>query len=324
MPTDLLFVADIGATNARFAIADFERGLNHVVVLPTADLGDGRAFHAQVEQALGLGRFTAGCVAMAGPLQDGKIKITNGKLTLSQAELSSSFDCPMLLRNDFVALAHGVPVCQELVQLGGESNAQGVKAVIGAGSGLGMSLILPRSTNQGGDRFEVLPSEGGYADLACTNELEHAVLQSLQQRLDHVCWESVLSGPGLVNLYHALSELWGYPTDPDVTPEWITERGVDAQVPLCHQTLDMFFGFLGAAAGNLALTGYATGGVYIGGGIAPRLEAFARTSALRRRFDERGDLSDTVQNIPLYLILDAYPGLQGALEVLRPELRPEL
>ena len=129
----------------------------------------------------------------------------------------------------------------------------------------------------------------------------------------------MLSGPGLINLYQALAELWGYPAE-EVTSEWITEQGVDAQVPLCHQTLDLFFGFLGSAAGNLALTGYATGGVYIGGGIVPRLEAFARTSALRRRFDERGELSATVRNIPLYLIMDTYPGLNGALEVLRSRL----
>lgn len=320
MPSDLLFVADIGATNARFAIADSARGLSHVVVLPTADLGDGRAFYTQVEQALGLGRFAGGCVAMAGPLRNGEVKITNGVLGLSQDSLCQSFGCPIMLVNDFFALAHGVPSCTDLVQFGGDSSAQGVKAVIGAGSGLGMSLILPsKLDSKTDDPFEVLPSEGGGADLACTNELELAVLQSLQQRFDHVSWETVLSGPGLVNLYQALSELWGYPVE-EVTPEWISDQGVDAQVPLCHQTLDMFFGFLGSAAGNFALTGYAAGGVYIAGGIAPKLHAFARTSALRRRFEERGDLSDMARSIPMYLILDSYPGLSGALEVLRRHL----
>lgn len=315
MPSDLIFVADIGATNARLAIAEPQAGVSHVVVLPTADLGDGRAFHAQVEQALGLGKFAGGCVAMAGPLQDGKIKITNGTLELAQANLVEAFDCPMLLVNDFYALAHGVPELSNLVQLGGDEPQPGVKAVIGAGSGLGMSLILPQSDGQ----FNVLPSEGGYADLACTNELELAVLQRLQQRFEHVCWETVLSGPGLVNLYQALAELWGYPIEA-VTPEWISDQGVDAQVPLCHQTLDMFFGFLGSAAGNLALLGYATGGVYVGGGIAPKLQAFARTSSLRRCFDERGDMSELVRGIPLYLILDSYPGLDGALALLRRHL----
>ena len=315
MPSDLIFVADIGATNARLSIAEPRAGVSHVVVLPTADLGDGRAFHAQVEQALGLSSFAAGCVAMAGPLRDGKIKITNGALQLEQASLTEQFHCPMLLVNDFFALAHGVPDFSDLARIGGDDSAQGVKAVIGAGSGLGMSLVLPQANGH----FSVLPSEGGYADLACTNELELAVLQRLQQRFAHVTWETVLSGPGLVNLYQALAELWGYPVE-SATPEWISDQGVDAQVPLCHQTLDMFFGFLGSAAGNLALMSYATGGVYVGGGIAPKLQAFARTSSMRRCFDERGDMAELVRGIPLYLILDSYPGLSGALALLRRHL----
>ena len=174
-----------------------------------------------------------------------------------------------------------------------------------------------------GEQWRVIPSEGGHADVACASELEVAVLQVLLQRFAHVCWETILSGPGLVNLYEALAEVWGYPPESPgepLTPEWISEMGVDAQVPLCHQTLEMFFGFLGAAAGNLALTVYATGGVYIGGGIVPQLELFARSTPMRRRFEERGRMRDVLQQVPLYLIADQHPGLLGAARLLRRQL----
>ena len=125
----------------------------------------------------------------------------------------------------------------------------------------------------------------------------------------------VLSGPGLVNLYRAGGVLWGA-TPLEVTSEWITQSGVDAQEPICHQVLELFFSILGGAAGNLGLTVCAEGGVYIGGGIVPQLEEFAVASALRRRFDERGALRDYAEQIPLYLILDESPGLIGAMQCL--------
>ncbi len=315
MTAQTYFVADIGATNARFALANGQGELERVAVVPTTQLGGGADFAQQVRTALAVDTLDGVCVALAGPVQAGQGKITNGDLALGETGLASAFGAPAVLANDFYALAHGVPKFAKLQQLGGLAAAPGVKAVLGAGSGLGMSLVVPSESNG----WQVLASEGGYGDLACANELEQAVQQILQQRFDHVCWETVLSGPGLVHLYQALAELWGTKAD-DVTPEWITANGVEAQIPLCHQTLEMFFGFQGAAAGNLALTGYALGGVYIGGGIAPKLVEFAQTSGLRRRFDERGALSPLVQKIPLYIVLDQHPGLLGALTLLQRRL----
>jgi glucokinase len=193
-----------------------------------------------------------------------------------------------------------------------------VKVVLGPGSGLGMGILIP---DQGG--WQVLPSEGGHADLAPGNPLEQEILSLLQAKHGSVCWETVLSGPGLVNLYEVVCQLWG--SEPQAaTPEWISAQGVAAIEPICHQTLELFFGLLGAAAGNLALTVCAYGGVYIGGGIVPALRDFAATSALRRRFEECCDLAGFTKDIPIYLILDEHPGLIGALACLRSDMRVDI
>jgi glucokinase len=203
-----------------------------------------------------------------------------------------------------------VPHLQQLTRVGGKAGS-GVKAVIGPGSGLGMSILIPAKS--GG--YEVMNSEGGHADLAAGNPLELEVLGILLQQHREACWESVLSGPGLVRLYSAIVQIWGG-TAEFTRPEEISAHGVDAQDPICHQTLELFFGWLGAAAGNLALTVCASGGVYIGGGIVPALEQFALTSPLRRRFEERVGLTDFIRDIPVYIIMDPDPGLIGAAACL--------
>jgi glucokinase len=253
---------------------------------------------------------------MAGPVRQGQGRITNGRLVLSERALTSLLGCPARLVNDFYALAASLPALKKLQQVGGGAPADGAKAVLGPGSGLGMAALVPVP---GG--WQVVPSEGGHADLAPGSPLELELLSVLQQSGETVCWETVLSGPGLVRLYRAVRTLWGLSpaadSEPEATPEWVARQGVGAADPLCHQALEMFFGLLGSAAGNLALTMLATGGVYVGGGIVPRLAEFAAASPLRRRFEERAGLSELVAGIPLYLILDEQPGLVGAIECWR-------
>lgn len=306
-------LADIGATNARFAITQGDGSLNDVQILPTEDLGDGASLLPLLSSRYDFGALDGLCLALAGPVVDGRGRITNGTLALRAEDLQRASSLPVLLLNDFYALAHGVPHFRQLHQLGGAPVAGQMRAVLGPGSGLGMSFCLPDAADPLG--WRVLPSEGGYADLATSSPLEAEVLALLQQSQDHVCWETVLSGPGLTLLYRTLATIWGdtvAAADTSVSPAWITAAAADAQVPLCHQTLELFFSFLGAAAGNLALTGYARGGVYIAGGIVPRLLTAAKQSPLRRRFEERGALTELVSGIPLYLVADEHPGLVGA------------
>ena len=309
--SDGYLVADIGATHARFAIGS-EAGLGKALTLVTNRFASSAELLDAACRQLDGGPFEAGCLAIAGPVDGGIGKLTNGNLHFAEAEIAEQLGCSLHVVNDFVALAHAVPVAENLRQIGGERTANGVKALLGPGSGLGMSVLVPQDRG-----WSIVSSEGGHADLAPGSPLEQELLTILQREHAHVCWETVLSGPGLVNLHRAVTVLWGASDGADpLTAEQITGRGVTVEDPVCHQTLEIFFGLLGAAAGNLAVTVCATGGVYIGGGIVPRLSRFAENSALRRRFEERGALTGMVSAIPLYVILDESPGLLGALRYL--------
>jgi len=306
-------VADIGATNVRVAAAGPAGLIGAPVRMRTADYPDSGALLVDARARLGLQAVAACCLAIAGPVHEGAGRITNGLLSFDARELSAVAGCPVRLVNDFHALARALPVLQRLRPVGDGAPEPGVKAVLGPGSGLGMGVLVPRR-----DGWFVLPSEGGHGDLAPGTPLEAELLQLLQFEHGHVSWETVLCGPGLVNLYRAVCRLWGT-TPQAATPEWISAQGVEAAEPVCHQTLEIFFGLLGGAAGNLAVTVCARGGIYIGGGIVPALADFAASSPLRRRFEDRGKLSGLVERMPLYLILDEEPGLLGALECLRQE-----
>ncbi len=308
----IALVADIGGTHARFALTDEAGEPGRSVVLQTQQMGTAGELITQALQMLEAKVPERICLAVAGPIRDGRVRITNHGAVFDSVELGEELSTSVLLVNDFVALAHSVPYLVNLRQIGGDASTakQGVKALIGPGSGCGMATLVPVA-----GQYQVFPSEGGHADLAITNALEAELWAALSRRVPHVCWEAVLSGPGLVNLYAALCEVWGV-SPADLTAAQISAAGVDVADPLCHQTLELFFGFLGTAAGNLAVTTLATGGVYIGGGIVPRLKEFAVSSPMRRRFDERGMLTEVVRQIPLFLVLDEMPGLAGAARYL--------
>jgi len=304
-------VADIGATNARFAGVDDDGELGEHVILPTERMTSAIDLVRAAMLRLDVLRPDGVCLAVAGPVREGKARITNHGALFDAAELTAALGVTVVLVNDFVALAHAVPELTALRQIGGGTGDGGVKALIGPGSGCGMAILVPLA-----GAYRVLPSEGGHADLAISSPLEAELWGALSRRVPHVCWEAVLSGPGLVNLHAALCEVWGVGVDAKTAAE-ISAAGVEAADPICHQTLELFFGFLGGAAGNLAVTTLATGGVYIGGGIVPRLADFAASSPMRRRFDERGMLTDVIREVPLYLVLDELPGLKGALRYLQ-------
>ena len=316
---DTYLIADIGATHARFALSHGDPTMlsDAPTVLPTASFAEAGALVDQALHALGDPSCAGGCFAVAGPVVDGSAEITNGGMSFTDSALKDRLGGPVYLVNDFYAVATAVPRLRRLEQVGGGEappEQAGVRAVLGPGSGLGMGILIPEAEGS----WRVLPSEGGHADLAPGNHLEQEVLTHLMAEHDGVCWETVLSGPGLVNLYRAVAKMWGREPEP-LVPEDVSSRGREADDPICHQTLELFFGFLGAAAGNLALTVCARGGVYVGGGIVPALHEFALTSPLRRRFDERVELEDFVRDIPLYLILDEQPGPRRRRHVSRAE-----
>lgn len=308
----LTLVGDIGATNARLRLANSSREwVSDLFVLPTARYTEAAPLLEDARAHFG-GPELARCVlAVAGPVSsDGSsIEVINTGLTFTQALTELALGVTPTFFNDFYSQALAVPHLRNLVQIGGEDagDRSRVQTILGPGSGLGMATLVPTAN----DGLIVLPSEGGHGDLAPGSYLEAELWSVLAQTHHHVCWETVLCGPGLVNLYEAMSSIWG--TKPALhTPEEILAEGLSAD-PLCHQTLETFAGLLGGAAGNLALTVGARGGVYISGGIAPKLAEMLPTSPLRRRFDERGALSNYAKAIPLYLVLDEQPGMLGAL-----------
>ena len=330
--SDLCYlVADIGATHARFQCCELNAQgmpslLGEPLILSTTNYSTAAALTTAVNAHWPQRVFAGALIAVAGPVDliTGDVTVLNTGLLLPREVLESDFGCSVLCVNDFYAQAHAVPHLYEILTLPSKSaqaelseavNSQ-PKALLGPGTGLGMAALIPEPANQ----WRVLASEGGHADLATGSFLEAELWSVLAQEHAHVCWETVLSGPGLVNLYRAVSSIWGSKPEA-LSPADIAAAGMAMSDPVCHQTLETFAGLLGSAAANFALTIGARGGVYLGGGLVAKLSGFLEASPLRRRFDERGDLSTYIQAIPLHLITQPEPGLLGASYCLANSIR---
>jgi glucokinase len=307
-------VGDIGGSNARFAIARREPetvALDHILSMRCDDHADLVAAVEHYLVTVGAALPASAAIAIAGPIVGDRAQITNNQdWSFSIAAVRRRLKLARLaVINDFTAVALSLPQLtpQELRQVGGGAPADGApKAVIGPGTGLGVSGIV-----SAGGRWTAVEGEGGHATFAPMSERESRIGDVLRARLDHVSWERVLSGPGLVNLYGAIAQLENRPAE-DLSPETIAERGAAGACPLCREALHVFCAALGTAAGSLALTFGARGGVYLAGGILPRLgDAFA-ASEFRGRFESKGRLSPYVRPIPTYVITAANPGLVGA------------
>ncbi len=331
-------MADIGATHARFQYCRDGVLQGAVVDLPTQNYRDGNSLLQDALSALGQQTPKHTLMAVAGPasrsgapqgLDDEvaqnaahravhQIEVTNTGLKLRTDESAQILGSNTWLVNDFYALAHGVPYFQHLEKVGGATASDATKALLGPGSGLGMATIVPQDwrADTSATQWQVIASEGGHADLAPGSHLEAELWGVLVDQHQHVSWETVLCGPGLQNLYAAMCVVWGMQPN-ELSAEQISAQGVDMSDPVCHQTLETFCALLGAAAGNLAVTVTATGGVYLGGGILPQMLDFVRTSPLRRRFEERGVMTRLVQDIPIFVITEAQPGLIGAARCLQ-------
>ena len=310
--THVYLIADIGATNARFCLIKDQKKYNELLVLNSKEFGSASELIFSALNRFDVKQLSGAMLAVAGPLDENRQNavITNTGHTFSAQTLEKELGCHVWLENDFVALAYGLDYCADFVQLGGMQNSIGVKGVMGPGSGLGMAIIVDE-----GKARRVFSSEGGHSNFAPGSHLESEIWAILSSELVHVSWENVLSGPGLVRLYRAMCQVWG--TKPlDYDSEDITKFGVNLEEPVCHQTLETFFSLLGTAAGDFALTIGAKGGIYLSGGIVPAMSDFAVSSPLRRRFEEKGILSDYLKNIPLLIVKDDNPGLAGVRDRL--------
>ena len=311
-----LLVGDVGGTNARFALAHMIEGrpvLEHHQSFKGADhptfLDGVRAFIDGCEE-----KPTGGVIAVAGPVTDGAIDLTNSPWRVSEAELATLSLNPVRLINDFEALAWGAPIVPEaeLGDLGGpaEGDPHSTVAVLGPGTGFGVSALVRDA--RGGEM--AMPSEGGHACFAPGDAVEDEILRILRRRYDRVSIERLICGPGLLNMHRALAEIDGRETHIDDPAEITREALEDPRSP-CGATLARFCAILGAVAGDIALTTGARGGVFVAGGIAPRILPFLKASPFRERFERKGRFTDYMKAIPTRVILHPHAALLGAARV---------
>jgi len=308
-------VGDIGGTNARFGLVSPDGALLHSSVLADADYpGIAEAIDAYLAERGGLPRPRRGALAIASPVGGDEVRMTNHPWTFSISGLQKRLGFQRLeVLNDFTAQALALPHLKDgdrTVVGGGEALAGTPIGVLGPGSGLGVSGLIPM-----GKRWVPLTGEGGHATMAPITERESAVLGALRRHLDHVSAERVLSGPGLVNLYGALAALDGVPAQ-QYTAAQITDAEIGGGDALCHEATEMFCAMLGTVAGNLALTLGAKGGVYIGGGIVPRLGERFGASLFRERFEAKGRLRAYLAAIPTYVVTHKLPAFLGCAAAL--------
>lgn len=304
-------IADIGGTHVRFALVEPGRGPGEPTVLRCADYAGpaqaARAFLSAMAPDRQPGR---GAFAVASPITGDWVDLTNSAWRFSIDEVRRDLGFERLeVVNDFTAVALSARYMggEHLVKLGGDMAAPDAPiAVLGPGTGLGVSGIVPA----GGGEWTALATEGGHVTMAAADDHEAAILAFLRHRFDHVSAERVLSGPGLVNLYEAICHLRGR-TAAYTTPAAISQRGLDGACPLCAETLETFFRMLGTVAGNLALSLGARGGVYIAGGILPRMSDALAGSGFRARFEDKGRFRPYLEPIPAWLIVHPQPAFIG-------------
>ncbi|HKS74920.1 MAG TPA: glucokinase [Terriglobales bacterium] len=317
----MILAGDIGGTNARLAFFDVNDGhfrLVSAAVFPSRE-------YPGLDQIVT--KFVArtklqpdiACFGVAGPVRNGRVETSNLPWLIESKKLADELKIKSaLLINDLEANAWGIPVLEpaDVVPLNQvKGSPVGNQAVISAGTGLGEAGMF-----WDGTEHQVFACEGGHTDFAPRNQIEMDLLHYLQKRFGHVSYERVVSGPGLVNIYHFLRDT-GRGTEPDwLTDEMlhfdpaasISKAGLEGKSALCEQALDLFVSLYGAETGNLALKLMATGGVYLGGGIAPKLLSKLAGPLFMQSFVSKGRMQTLMESMPVHVITNDQTALLGA------------
>ncbi len=312
-------LADIGGTNIRLAWqAESGGALNDIRAQPSDDYPTLQAAVEDYLAQVAVPEPREAAFGIANPVTGDAIHMTNHSWSFSQRALQDALGLKRLVViNDFTALALALPQlgAQHLRQVGGASAVAGSAiGLIGPGTGLGVSgLVFPSGSAQG----VPLAGEGGHVSLAAETQQEFDVIALLRERYGHVSAERAVSGAGLVDLYHALRTL-GQQQGREVSEAaQVTGLAFEQHDALALQALEMFCGFLGSVAGDLALTLGAKGGVYLGGGIVPRLGRWFDQSSFRARFEAKGRFREYLASIPCWVVdPNGAPALYGAARAL--------
>jgi glucokinase len=344
----IVLAGDIGGTNARLALFEveatadggpprmeplFERTTPSKSQASLDEIAEAFLRAAETETRGRVGQRGRGkgldgaCLGIAGPIENNRCHATNLPWVVDGNALASRLGIARVkLINDFSAAALGVTAvgATDLAPLGGGPPvARGPIAVLGPGTGLGEAYLLWSPTT---NRYEVVPSEGGHADFAPRTPLEAGLLQFLSHKYGRVSCERVLSGNGLVDVFSFLSQepacrsliraetaavLAAPASGRDAAAE-ISRRGLAGTDPVCEMSLALFCSVLGAVAGNLGLAMLATGGVFVAGGIAPRILGYLQKGGFREAFERKGRLHTLVERLPAFVVTHPQPGLLGA------------
>ncbi len=319
-----VLAGDIGGTKTEIALYSSQKGLRTPLTKENFPSKAYSGLEAIVKKFLSRHdiRIDRACFGVAGPVVNGQAKITNLPWIMDENALAQSIGIKTVcLLNDVTAFANAVPLLEEndLHPINkGNSVPGGAMAVVAPGTGLGEAYLV-----WDGLHYRAFPSEGGHADFAPTNPVEADLLDSLFHRFDHVSCERVCSGIGLANI-HAYFQKAGHHGHPGCSAErlsiaedpvpHIIRGALDKNRPcsLCRKTLEVFVSVLGAEAGNMALKTMATGGVYLGGGIPPRILEALESGVFWNAFVRKGRMSELMKKIPVYVILHSEAALLGA------------
>ena len=316
----MILAGDVGGTKVDLALYDFINGKLQYTRDKVYKAKDYPGLEVIVREFLGADQVTAACFGVPGPVRNGRLRLTNLPWTLDSRELSSGLGIEhVFLINDLEANGYGIAelTADQIFTLSeGDSGQAGNRALIAAGTGLGQSLLI-----WNGHIHVPYPSEGGHADYAPRNEDEIDLLRFLKEKYNgRVSFERVVAGMGLTSIYQFLRDVRGMEepawlaekiakaSDPNSV---ITENALSAKSEICEKALDMFVSAYGAEAGNLALKVLSVGGLYVGGGIAPRIIEKLKDGTFLKAFTDKGRLSQLLINMPVRVILESRAALMG-------------
>ena len=312
---DRILVADIGGTHARFGIATLQSGIqrpkvDHFQVFECADHHDIKALVQHYLDRLPVKQPNIATLAVAGAVTDNKGIITNLGWHLDGEQLAKAlaFD-HLYFINDFGALAMATPSLDAsdiLTIRSAENPVKGPISVIGPGTGFGVALLVPS-----GEDYIPVSSEGGHMSIAPKGELENTICKNLSKEMDRISVETLLSGIGLMRIYRALCSI-NSSSPRNYDPRTISQLGIENEDAICRQTLTVFCSLLGSAAGDIALVQGAKGGVYLGGGILPKMADFFQQSGFLEHFLDKNPMQSYLDNIPIHLIIAPDAALIGA------------
>jgi glucokinase len=316
----MILAGDVGGTKVHLALYDFTNGnLQHTrdQKFPAKEYS---GLEEIVKEFLTNEKVTAACFGVPGPVRDGRLRLTNLPWTLDSRELAAHLKIDyVFLINDLQANGYGISeLSADQIYTLSEGDAQqvGNRALISAGTGLGEAFMVWDGRN-----YVPYPSEGGHSDFAPRNEDEIDLLRFLRQKYDgRISFERVVSGQGITNCYEFLREVRGVEE-----PAWLAERianedpnavitelAMKAKSEICEKAVDLFVSAYGAEAGNLALKVLSVGGLYVGGGIAPRILEKLKDGTFLKAFTDKGRLSQLLVHMPVRVILESRTALLGA------------